>query len=144
MRTWTVVGCTVLLAFGLAVGVYAGSVSDIDGDGVPDDYDNCLVDPNGPLRSSSSGIFGGFCDSQEDYNRDGYGQPCDADVDNTGNILGGDITIVLRNLNSPGELVTDLDCSGNTMGSDLIQVLFSLAVAPGPSGLACAGSIPCP
>jgi hypothetical protein len=138
MRTWTVVGCTALLAFGLGFGAFAGSFTDTDGDGVPDDYDNCVVVPNGPLSAT------GYCDSQEDVDRDGYGQPCDTDVDNNGNTLGGDMTILLGSLNISGVIATDFDCSGNTLGGDFNVLLQALNTPPGPSGLACAGSIPCP
>jgi hypothetical protein len=137
-RNLIALGCTGLLAFGLSFSASAGSSTDTDADGVPDAYDNCSETPNGPSGSTGS------CNSQEDYDQDGYGQICDPDVDNTGNTLGGDLTIVLGNLNVPGELVTDIDCSGNTLGGDLTAVLQALNTPPGPSGLACAGSIPCP
>jgi hypothetical protein len=137
-RNLIALGCAGLLAFGLSFSAFAGSTTDGDSDGVPDGYDNCSTLANGPSAGT------GACNSQEDYDADGYGQPCDGDVDNSGNTLVGDLTILLGNLGVPGEQVTDLDCSGNTLVGDLTTLLGQLGSPPGPSGLACAGSIPCP
>ena len=64
---------------------------DEDGDGVPDDVDNCLYTPNGPAGGTcSAGTIGapcmshgncgcgGYCSmDQEDVDEDGYGDVCD-------------------------------------------------------------------
>jgi len=82
-RRLIVLGSAVLLAFGLSFSAFAGSTTDGDSDGVPDGYDNCSATANGPSAGT------GACNSQEDYDADGYGQPCDGDVDNSGNTLVG-------------------------------------------------------
>jgi hypothetical protein len=137
-RNLIALGCAGLLAFGLSLSAFAGSVTDSDGDGVPDGFDNCVDDPNGPSGSTAQ------CDSQEDYDQDGYGQICDEDVDNNGNTLGGDLSIVLAAIGNVGNDATDIDCSGSTLGGDLSRVLAAIGTQPGPSGLACAGTVPCP
>ena len=96
-RNLIALGCAGLLAFGLSLSAFAGSVTDSDGDGVPDGYDNCIDTPNGPSGSTA------LCNSQEDYDNDGYGQICDEDVDNNGNTLGGDLSIVLAAIGNVGD-----------------------------------------
>ena len=58
-----------VFALGLAFNATAGSVSDGDGDLVPDAFDNCSALANGPGESSN----------QVDSDLDGYGNACDAD-----------------------------------------------------------------
>jgi hypothetical protein len=59
-----------------AVAKVAGGSSDVDGDGVRDEVDNCINVPNGPVIPDR----GGF--SQRDTDGDGYGNVCDADLNN--------------------------------------------------------------
>lgn len=54
-----------------------GSGPDTDSDGTVDGCDNCIFEPNGPLRPD----HGGF--SQRDTDGDGYGNVCDTDLDNS-------------------------------------------------------------
>ena len=74
---------------------------DTDGDGIQDPIDNCRLTAN-PL--------------QQDANLDGFGNICDADINNSGTVTTADFGLLRARLGT----------------------------APGPSGLACAGTIPCP
>ncbi len=77
------------------------STLDSDADGALDVIDNCLLLAN---------------PTQLDADADGYGNACDADLNNSGTVTTADFAILRARLNT----------------------------APGPSGRACAGTIPCP
>ena len=74
---------------------------DTDGDGLLNPFDNCAMTIN---------------PTQLDADQDGYGNICDADLNNSGTVTTADFAILRPRLNAP----------------------------PGPSGLACAGTVPCP
>ncbi len=57
---------------------YIGAYQDSDGDGVSDTLDNCRLTPNS---------------GQQDTDNDGYGNACDADLDNDGFVGPNDYTI---------------------------------------------------
>ncbi|MEZ4334629.1 MAG: thrombospondin type 3 repeat-containing protein [Myxococcota bacterium] len=128
-----------LFAFGFAMSASAGAVVDTDGDLVPDQFDNCSADQNGPNQGSN----------QVDSDLDGYGNRCDADYDNSLTTTALDFGQFLSTFgtNSLGE--TDHDGSGTITALDFGIFLgkFSGTAnggnAPGPSGLACAGTTPC-
>ena len=123
----------------IAVGTFAPTVhamDDADSDGVPDASDNCVNVPNGPL--------GGLCAAQEDADMDGYGNACDFDVNNDG-VAGMDdwhLTWLARGTTDP---LYQFTCTGGVSSLDLAEMLNAIRsfALPGPSGLACAGSIPC-
>ena len=106
---------------------------DMDADGVCDDEDNCLLEPN---------------PDQYDSDLDGYGSLCDADYTNAGavgipafNVLivaWGSVTGA-PNYNPN----VDHDQSGNIGISDFNVFSLQFGGVPGPSGLACAGTTPC-
>ncbi|MCA9504774.1 MAG: thrombospondin type 3 repeat-containing protein [Spirochaetaceae bacterium] len=101
---------------------------DTDGDGVPDPVDNCLLVSNpGP--------------GQIDSDQDGYGNRCDGDFNNDGVVDGLDVYIFEQSWELPG--VTDHNRDGFTDGGDYGIFLTLFNDYPGPSGLACAGTIPC-
>ena len=127
-------GCVLALTFGLSFGSFAGSISDADGDGVPDNFDNCVNAANGPL--------GGVCAAQQDGDLDGYGNTCDSDFDQDGSTQGSDFTIFLAAFGT-ADPVVDLDCADGVQGSDFTIFLAQFGTAAGPSGLLCAGTIPC-
>jgi len=112
----------------------ASAQLDGDGDLVPDSFDNCLEIANGPNEPSN----------QVDTDLDGYGNPCDGDYDNSLIVDASDYaTGFFPTLAGPGTL-TDHDGNGIVTVTDFSLFLrqFSSGV-PGPSGLACAGTIPC-
>ena len=141
MRNLIVLGCAGLLAFGLSVSSFAGAPSDVDGDGVDDASDNCLVVPNGPAGGTGS------CVAQEDGDGDGYGNTCDTDTNNDLATGLDDVSATLTGV-SVGSTDPNLDynCDGATGLDDVSRALtdVSLGATPGPSGLACASSVPCP
>jgi len=124
--------------------VMLGLTTDTDGDGVPDPLDNCISVPNaGPLG----------CDTD----MDGYGNACDADFNNDGVSDGldfmaphflADFSAGMESSNEAGGAQgTDMNCDGTVDGVDFVapHFLTGFAVgAPGPSGLSCAGTVPCP
>ena len=133
IKNLIVLGCTALLTIGLSFGAFAGAAPDSDADGVPDAYDNCIDDPNGPAASTYPG-----CSGQQDYNGNGFGQPCDQDVNQDGAAGLDDVGIVLNALGGGAGEVTDFNCDGGTGLDDLGIMLNAIGEVPGPSGLACA------
>ncbi len=112
---------------------------DTDGDGVSDYSDNCVEVPNGP--------YGGACASQEDGDMDGFGNACDTDVNNDGATSYADVSLVRAAVDETStDPVYDFNCDGGTGVDDLIRVQgeSQSQTVPGPSGLSCAGTIPCP
>ena len=127
-----------LFAFGLALNANAGSLVDTDSDLVPDDFDNCLLLANGPNEGSN----------QVDSDQDGYGNACDADYDNDAlqEVNVQDFAIFLAAFTGGPTTVTDHDGDGSTTTIDFATFLAAFqGPAPqfGPSGLACAGTVPC-
>lgn len=127
----------------LAAPALAGSVSDFDGDLVPDAYDNCLTVANGPNEVSN----------QIDCEPDGFGDRCDADYDDNGATTTVDFSIFLQCFTSTFTTVTpdvcacvDPDANGSTTTTDFTVFLGYFQndnAPPGPSGLSCAGTVPC-
>lgn len=123
---------TGLLSVGFAMTASAGAVVDTDGDLVPDQFDNCSEDDNGPNNTSN----------QIDANLDGYGNICDADYNNDGTINGGDFGAFVGAFNTLNATV-DLNGDGVVNGGDFAGFVGMFNTPVGPSGLACAGTIPC-
>jgi hypothetical protein len=114
--------CAAMLSMGMALSATAGSVSDVDGDGVPDAFDNCVNVPNGPL--------GGSCSNQEDADNDGFGNACDGDLDQDGNTLVNDFVVLLGLFGSAGG-PGDLDCDGTVLVNDFVILLGLFGSPPG-------------
>jgi hypothetical protein len=129
-----ITGCAMLLAFGLSLGANAGSITDGDSDGVPDVYDNCSTDANGPLA--------GACDGQQDADLDGFGDFCDQDTNNDGLVGINDVTGTVGALGT-GTQLYDYNCDGLVGVNDVTAAVGALGTPPGPSGLSCAGTAPC-
>jgi hypothetical protein len=111
-----------------------GSVPvDTDSDTVCDPLDNCSELAGAPS-----------CDTDSD----GYGNPCDGDFNNDGVVASVDFTAhfvpqFIAGTDANGE---DMDCGG-TVGANDFTVYFVpqfVSGTVGPSGLACAGTAPCP
>ena len=149
-RNLIVLGCAGLLAFGLSFGTFAGSVPDADGDGVPDQYDNCRVVPNGPLAGTD------LCTGQEDDGGDGinaggvypyagppdgYGNACDYDFNGDNLVTAADLGEMLTNVGTlPHDLQFDVTCDSLVTAADLGNTLAAIGVIALDSGLACAGT----
>jgi hypothetical protein len=125
--------CAALFAFGLSISAYAGApLPDTDGDGVPDEWDNCSTEPNA---------------SQLDTNLDGFGNRCDPDLNNDGTIAAPDFSLFRTafGLGTVPPASPDADFNGDgIVGAPDFNILRALfGGPPGPSGLPCAGTIPC-
>jgi len=128
-----IVGATFLL---MTSSAQAGAVSDSDSDLVPDSFDNCSIQANGPNELSN----------QVDTDTDGYGNVCDADYSNDGFTTTLDfVTFLTAFTGAVPNLVTDHNGDGFTTTLDFQTYLLAFqGIQPlGPSGLACAGTVPC-
>ncbi len=99
-----------------------------DGDGIPDADDNCVDVPN---------------PGQRDTNLDGYGNLCDADLNNDGAVDFLDLGL-LKAVFFTDDADADLNGDGSVDFLDLGLMKSLFFQPPGPSGLACAGTVPCP
>ena len=129
MGSWLIFGSVFLLT------VHAqgtGTVLDTDGDLIPDQFDNC------PLVAQSL--------TQPDTNLDGFGNACDPDLDDDLLVDARDLVIFGVTFGysaPPGGAVSDFDGDDVTGIPDAIVLRAYLGGPPGPSGLICAGTIPC-
>ncbi len=99
---------------------------DADGDAIPDVFDNCLGLAN---------------PTQLDADGDGYGNACDADLNNSGVVTTADFGLLRSVLNqsaasSPLAAAADLNESGTVTTADFGLLRARLNTAPGPSSLA--------
>jgi hypothetical protein len=100
-------------------------LGDTDGDGVQNSQDNCTLVPNA---------------SQLDADGDGYGNACDADLNNSGTVTAADFAILRSVLgqpatSSPTAAASDLNGSGTVTAADFAILRSALGKNPGPSGL---------
>jgi len=111
---------------------------DSDGDGVMDARDNCMLVANAAPND---------CDTDED----GYGNYCDGDFDQSFSVNAVDFSArFLPDFKVGTDQApidgTDMDCGGTVNATDFSEYFYPSfkSGALGPSGLACAGTIPCP
>ena len=119
---------------GLASGFIYDFLADTDNDGIVDTSDNCRLTAN---------------PSQQDANADGYGNICDADINNSGTVTTADFGLLRSVLGqaagfSATAAASDMNSSGTVTTADCGLLRARLGTPPGPSGLACAGTPPCP
>ncbi len=97
-------------------------------DRIPDDRDNCIEVANS---------------NQRDTDNDGFGNVCDPD-------LNGDLMVdfldlgLLKSVFFTADEDADLNGDGSVDFLDLGLMKSQFFQPPGPSGLSCAGTIPCP
>lgn len=104
--------------------VYVSVILDTDGDGVEDAWDNCTLVPN---------------PDQFDVDYDGYGNLCDADLNNNNVTNAQDYAIFRSRLGNsatpPPYDIADLNGNGIVNAQDYAIFRTLLGAAPGPSGL---------
>ena len=119
---------------GLPSGFIYSFFTDTDGDGIVDPKDNCRLTSNA---------------AQQDANADGYGNICDADINNSGTVTTADFGLLRSVLGqaagfSPTAAASDMNSSSTVTTADFGLLRARLGTTPGPSGLSCAGTPPCP
>jgi hypothetical protein len=107
---------------------------DTDGDGIANDVDNCLLEPN---------------PDQVDSDHDGFGNVCDADYNNDGVVGLADFMIFGRAFCKAApdpayNPAVDHNGDGVIGMPDWMTFGRAFGRTPGPSALACAGTVPCP
>ena len=66
---------------------------------------------------------------------DGYGNPCDADLNNDGTVNFGDLALLKSQFLATGDLDADLDGDGTVTFGDLALLKSQFLSAPGPGAL---------
>jgi len=94
-------------------------LQDTDSDTVPDALDNCVLKAN---------------TDQRDTNGDGYGNQCDADLNNDGLVTVTDF-LILRSVLNSADADADLNGDGLVTVTDFLILRSGLNKPPGPSGL---------
>jgi hypothetical protein len=112
-----------------------GIADDADCDGIPDVLDKCMLDSRNVAMP---------CDTDQD----GYGNVCDGDFNQSGFVNSvdfGHFFVPSLQTSNPSARGTDMNCSGSVTSTDfgMFFVPQFHQGSPGPSGLACAGTIPC-
>ena len=120
-----ILACASLMSLVVGGSAFA---QDADGDGVPDVNDNCINHVN---------------PTQLDTNYDGFGNHCDPDYYNDGTVDNVDYQLFVECFGGAGNPHCDLTGDGITGIPDFVVFQTFNGGPPGPSGLACAGTLPC-
>ena len=110
------------------VSTMADIAFDQDGDGTPDNLDNCILVANGPLIPDEGGNI------QLDTDGDGYGNICDPDLDNDLIVNAADLAL-FKPLFFTADPDADFDGDGTVNAADLAIMKTMFFKSPGPSGL---------
>jgi hypothetical protein len=118
--------------------------TDSDEDGVPDTEDNCVTVSNerGQQDDSDADGVGDACDNctqefnlqQRDTDGDNFGNVCDPDFDNSGNVDFADLAY-LKSKFFTADADADLNGDGKVDFADLAILKSMFFGPPGPSGL---------
>ena len=134
IRPRSVVGAGLALALLLSATVnpaLADPLPDTDGDGIADSADNCTLVAN-PSQCDSDG--------------DGFGNHCDADLNNNGATNAFDTPLFREQLGLPSVgptyNIADLNCNGSVNAFDAPLFRQLLGAPPGPSGVGPPGGGP--
>ncbi|GAF98160.1 unnamed protein product, partial [marine sediment metagenome] len=119
------------------------AILDTDGDGVPDEIDNCPTIFNIGQLDDDNDLVGNLCDNcsvlsnadQRDTDDDGFGNMCDADLNNDGLVTVTDF-LILRGVLNTADQDADLNGDGLVTVTDFLILRGQLNQPPGPSGLA--------
>jgi hypothetical protein len=136
MRVGALATLAILALIALPLTAAAGPAQDTDGDGTFDALDNCINVANAAPQD---------CDTDQD----GYGNSCDGDYNNDGIVSPVDFSPTFLadfTAGSDSGVGTDMNCDGLVTPVDFSPFFLGqfAAGAPGPSGLSCAGTVPCP
>lgn len=105
------------------------AVDDIDADGVVDSLDNCLLVANGPALPDAGG------NSQRDSDGDQYGNYCDGDLSNSGNLVNATDLALFRLAFGSANEHADFNGNGGLVNPTDLAILRTLyGKPPGPSG----------
>lgn len=126
--TFLTIASFVLLAIAYSFSAGAGTIADVDGDNVPDVFDNCSTRVNGQTT-------GGLNKMQIDTDSDGFGDACDCDFTQDGFVLGGDISNLFGFFNGTDQL-HDLTGDGFVLGGDVSFCFGQFNSTPGPGATA--------
>ena len=107
---------------------------DTDGDSVVDGIDNCTLVANAVAGNVPGTSIPRY---QLDSDHDGYGNACDADLNNSGLVTTGDFGLLRSVLNelasfSPLSAAADLNASGTVTATDFAILRARLNTPPGP------------
>jgi len=123
---------------------------DSDSDATPDAGDNCPLVWNYDQADADGDGTGDACDNctaianptQLDADNDGYGSACDADLNDDGIVNFKDLAR-MKSVFFRADALADLNGDSIVNFVDLAMLKKSFFKAPGPSGLWCAGHVPC-
>jgi hypothetical protein len=127
-------------AIGFAISANAGTIADVDGDTIPDVFDDCSSIANGPTAGPNNQL-------DSDVVPDGFGNLCDGDFNNDGVVAGTDFGVFAfvfgidcgATVGAPSDCRADVNGDGVVAGTDFgVWGGTMFGNLMGPSGLNCA------